>query len=253
METIDIKDEMKNLKYINDCIDIALLLEKKDSVYGDSVKKTYNEWGILSFIIRMEDKINRIKQIVKNPQIDTNDEKLEDSIKDLAGYCILASSQLREKEKEENNALVKHSIEELNILLNNIKDDKKEYEMQKAFNDGIINIIKSFSAMGHSGLSANVAISYLEKLLRFKPLTQLNFTDDEWIEIEKGVFQNKRASNVFKEKDKFNGEPFCLDGPNGETVSLVKYPYAYVGNYITKEEIEKRRKIKEEKLNAKEN
>ena len=38
------------------------------------------------------------------------------------------------------------------------------------------------------------------------------------------IYQNNRASNVFKEADKFDGKPYCIDGPNGEIVTLEEYP-----------------------------
>lgn len=67
----------------------------------------------------------------------------------------------------------------------------------------------------------------IEKLLRYQPLTKLTLEDDEFIEVADGVYQNSRASNVFKEKNRFDGKPYCIDGPRGEFVTLEEYPEIY--------------------------
>ena len=78
---------------------------------------------------------------------------------------------------------------------------KDEDGIQSLINDDILNIIKIFSEQRHSGFSANYAISVLERLLRFKPLSPLTGEDDEWNDTGYGSFQNKRCSSVFKNKD----------------------------------------------------
>lgn len=81
------------------------------------------------------------------------------------------------------------------------KIPKDEDGIQSLINEDILNIIKIFSEQGHSGFSANYAISVLERLLRFKPLSPLTGEDDEWNDTGYGSFQNKRCSSVFKNKD----------------------------------------------------
>lgn len=75
----------------NICNDLKETLEKKDSDYGGSFDKTMQEYGDLAFIIRLEDKFNRFKNLTINkaePRVDN--ESVRDTIKDIAGYCILA-------------------------------------------------------------------------------------------------------------------------------------------------------------------
>lgn len=83
--------------------------------------------------------------------------------------------------------------------LNRIQKD--EDGMQSLINKDILDIIKIFSEQGHSGSSAHYAISVLERLLRFKPLSPLTGEDDEWNDTGHGSFQNKRCYSVFKNKD----------------------------------------------------
>lgn len=83
--------------------------------------------------------------------------------------------------------------------LDRINKDKDG--MQEAINKDILEIVKVFSEQGHSGFSAGYALNILERLLRFKPITPLTGEDDEWNEIIKGVWQNKRCSSIFKHED----------------------------------------------------
>lgn len=50
---------------------------------------------------------------------------------------------------------------------------------------GIVGVVQAFADCGHSGGSAPFAIAYLEKLLRFEPLTPLTDDPAEWIDRSK--------------------------------------------------------------------
>lgn len=73
----------------------------------------------------------------------------------------------------------------------------------------VLELIDCFAAQRHSGMSAGVCISLFERLARFEPLAPLTGEDDEWDEISEGVWQNKRCSHVFKEKD---GQAYDIEG-----------------------------------------
>lgn len=167
---------------------------------------------------------------------------------------------VEDRVEERESELVKYARHELELVLDEAKEDGNEMDIriQEIFNDGILKVVKTFADCGHSGLTASLAIHYLERLLKYRPLTPLTLEDDEWNEIcvqhnEDGqvkVYQNKRASNVFKEADKFNGKPYCIDGPNGGFVTLEEYPRVYFGDFRTAKEIEEQKKKEEEKNNA---
>ena len=73
------------------CDDLKEVLAKKDADYGGSFDKTLKEYGDLALIIRLEDKFNRLKNLTINkaePRVDN--ESVRDTIRDIAGYCILA-------------------------------------------------------------------------------------------------------------------------------------------------------------------
>ena len=67
---------------------VAELLEQKNHDYGRSYDKLREEFGDISFLIRLGDKINRLNTLVKHPAKITT-EAVEDTIKDIIGYCTL--------------------------------------------------------------------------------------------------------------------------------------------------------------------
>ena len=88
--------------------------------------------------------------------------------------------------------------------MNLIEYAKKELALvgDQEINRDILAIIELFESQGHSGFSAEYAINFLERLLRFKPLTPLTGESDEWTEVAPhGAKQNKRCSSVFLKKD----------------------------------------------------
>jgi len=72
-------------------------------------------------------------------------------------------------------------------------------------------LISLFSKQGHSGSSAEQCIHLFETLARFKILSPLTGDDAEWNEVQEGVlFQNNRASTVFKEAK--SGRCYDIEG-----------------------------------------
>jgi len=63
-------------------------LKKKNKDYGDSYAKSVEEFGNVVSLIRLGDKFNRLKQLIQNNEQKV-DESIEDTLLDLAGYCIL--------------------------------------------------------------------------------------------------------------------------------------------------------------------
>jgi hypothetical protein len=117
-------------------------------------------------------------------------------------------------------------------------------EMNDAMCDHILKMVDVFAEEGHSSFSAEYAISILQKLLRWQPLSPLTGEDDEWIEQENGWFQNKRCSRVFKKgKD---GQAFDIRGkvfvePDGVSYTSndssvdIGFPYVPKTEYVNVE------------------
>ncbi len=66
----------------------------KNRDYGDSVHDTYEKYGLVSFLVRLEDKLNRARTLSKQAAV-VQDEKIEDTLLDMANYAILAVLELK--------------------------------------------------------------------------------------------------------------------------------------------------------------
>lgn len=69
------------------------LYEKKNHDYGNSFSETIQEFGFTPAIARINDKLKRVKQMVKGEQMQV-DESMRDNLIDMANYCILTIIEL---------------------------------------------------------------------------------------------------------------------------------------------------------------
>jgi hypothetical protein len=77
-------------------------------------------------------------------------------------------------------------------------------EMQEAICNHVLKLLEIFSEEGHSGSSAPYAINMFKTLAMFEPIVPLTGEDWEWVEVARQngpLYQNKRASRVFKDDD----------------------------------------------------
>jgi hypothetical protein len=81
------------------CDELARTLIRKNHDYGNSVEEQFNEYGETSLIIRLEDKLRRLKNLIKNKSMVKSEKKAETWI-DAAGYSVLAYIIHSENEKE---------------------------------------------------------------------------------------------------------------------------------------------------------
>lgn len=90
---------MNNIeKHKEFCDYLNNLYIEKNHDYGDSVHDTFLKYGLTSFLVRMEDKLNRARTLNQKEAM-VNDEKITDTLLDLANYAIIAVIEL-EKSKE---------------------------------------------------------------------------------------------------------------------------------------------------------
>jgi hypothetical protein len=109
METLEeIKYKKESLTVNKDniqmqCEEIADLLIRKNNDYGNSVQEQFNEYGLTSILIRLDDKLKRLKSLLKNQQ-KVKDETIIDTLEDMAGYAVLGSICLQIKLEEKAHA-----------------------------------------------------------------------------------------------------------------------------------------------------
>ena len=118
--------------------------------------------------------------------------------------------------------------------------EKCENDPNKWIQESVLELLKVFGKQGHSGSSALFCAKYFKKLALFEPLSPLTGKDDEWNEIGKNTWQNRRCSHVFKEAD---GKAYDIEGKvfrdkNGgrytgkDSRVYVKFPYIPKTEYI---------------------
>ena len=82
----------------NLCDSIHNLYKTKNFDYGDSMRPLFDEYGLTSFLVLFEIKLNRIKNL--NKSYKPNHESLEDSLMDLANYALMALTEIKNRKEE---------------------------------------------------------------------------------------------------------------------------------------------------------
>lgn len=82
----------------NICEELNKIYEAKNKDYGDSFGKSFSEYGPIMAAIRLEDKLNRFKNLIKS-EAKVKDERVEDTLLDLANYAIMTVMELKQKEE----------------------------------------------------------------------------------------------------------------------------------------------------------
>lgn len=79
---------------------------------------------------------------------------------------------------------------------------KKEYcDMQLTVCEDILDILSTQCSHEDSGFSMGYKVGILNKLMRFKPISRLTLDNSEFTEVGNDMWQNKRDSSVFMDKD----------------------------------------------------
>jgi len=86
----------QRINAVTDTVRDTLIRKNRD--YGDSFAKQFAKYGVLSGLIRMDDKMRRLENLVGGAEQNV-DESIEDTLLDLAGYAILTVVELS-KEKD---------------------------------------------------------------------------------------------------------------------------------------------------------
>jgi CobQ-like glutamine amidotransferase family enzyme len=87
----------KYKRHTDICEALSATYKIKNEAYNDSFGKTFQELGIISAVTRMQDKWNRIKALATGTQNNVTDERLEDTLLDMANYCIMTLIELEAK------------------------------------------------------------------------------------------------------------------------------------------------------------
>lgn len=76
------------------CNKLNRIYEAKNADYGDSFGETFKKLGIISAVTRISDKMNRLTSLAVNNDAKVKDEKIEDTLMDMANYAIMTLIEL---------------------------------------------------------------------------------------------------------------------------------------------------------------
>ena len=74
----------------------------KNIAYGNSFSNSVKELGILAAVTRLYDKMERVKALTKGAKNNVKDERLEDTLMDLANYAIMTYMEVVEDDTTSN-------------------------------------------------------------------------------------------------------------------------------------------------------
>ena len=81
--------EDKVRKHERICKELNDIDARKNKDYGDSFGRSFAEYGMTMPCIRLDDKLQRLKNLTRNGSASVNDESIEDTLLDLANYAIM--------------------------------------------------------------------------------------------------------------------------------------------------------------------
>jgi hypothetical protein len=81
------------------CEKLNKVYAAKNKDYGDSFSEGFQEYGFIMPAIRLEDKLRRYKQLIKQ-DAEVKDESIIDTLLDLANYSIMTIIEIENKDKE---------------------------------------------------------------------------------------------------------------------------------------------------------
>ncbi len=76
------------------CQKLNRVYKAKNHDYGDSFGDTYKKLGIISAVTRLSDKMNRLMSLAVKHDAQVKDEKIEDTLLDMANYAIMTLIEL---------------------------------------------------------------------------------------------------------------------------------------------------------------
>lgn len=70
----------------------------KNHDYGNSFEESLDEFGLVASVVRLGDKMNRIKSLIKK-EAQVKDESIKDTLLDLASYSVMTLMWLNKQQR----------------------------------------------------------------------------------------------------------------------------------------------------------
>lgn len=151
-------------RHKNICDHIHEVYMAKNHDYGDSFGKSIAEFGPIAGVVRMEDKMNRIKTLIKKGgDQKVTDESMKDTLLDLANYAIMLSMELH----DEKNS---HSTDFKRLIKDEFTDFLVKYKYSSGISDMNISYEPNYSTatwiVNHDYSANTVDLPNIELLSR---------------------------------------------------------------------------------------
>ena len=94
-------NELSESEIVTIAKEIAEMVEKKDKDYNSAFSKTLKEYGNVAYFLRLDDKLNRLKNLLLNNNNAEVNESTEDTLKDIIGYTLLMLKEIKGNNKKD--------------------------------------------------------------------------------------------------------------------------------------------------------
>lgn len=95
----------------------------KNADYGNSFESSLEEYGLIAALIRMEDKMGRLRTLIKS-EAKVKDESISDTLRDLSNYALMASVWFDNKDTSKT---VSNDFEPMKSFTRQTKPSKDGY------------------------------------------------------------------------------------------------------------------------------
>lgn len=76
--------------------EMSALYARKNRDYGNSFTEMYSEWGPMYPMSRMQEKLSRAIQLMRSGEAQVTEEKVTDTLLDLANYALMTILEIKE-------------------------------------------------------------------------------------------------------------------------------------------------------------
>lgn len=76
--------------------EMVALYTRKNRDYGNSFTEMYKDWGPMYPLSRMQEKLRRATQLMRSGEAQVTEEKVADTLLDLANYALMTILEIKE-------------------------------------------------------------------------------------------------------------------------------------------------------------
>lgn len=163
----------------------------KNADYGNSFESSLEEYGLIAALIRMEDKMGRLRTLIKS-EAKVKDESISDTLRDLSNYALMASVWFdhTDSSKDELDEQIEALNQKLIDHLTELGGPNNENErMAKLFpNTGYYSGIKTFNPSEKNMLFTNIK----------EPSNEIEIQNKEQLRLFLNIHKDAGAAGLVK-------------------------------------------------------